>query len=353
MNLNSHITLTMKYLKYILAISIILTLSGNVEACGPYYPDDPGYLKIFRSCSPELEKQWQEGCRFQDYEKEQNCLLWQKITSSSIPLRDIERVVYTASLSEILNLKGESFSDNQFAQWLSVPCHKEDLDYLLVAKEIEEVREYMNNPWYYGYDGDDEHERLAELTKQCHSYKGKHHASRYALQLVRLNFAASDFKSCLALWENSVSKMPQDIVTDMIASYVGGAYVRCGNRQKAIELFTRSQDIGSLISLKVWGDAEEKSEYDDERVKEMEYIFNRFPNSPLLSVKLQEYVRNREAFVYNFDDWKDRDFHDPVPVKYNWVNDSVVADDERPFYDELKQFANKAITSSNCRQKAM
>lgn len=65
----------------------------------------------------------------------------------------------------------------------------------------------------------------------------------------------------------------------MIASYVGGAYSRKGNREKAIELFTRSQDIGSLINLKAWADTEEKSKYTDARVKELEYIFNRFPNS--------------------------------------------------------------------------
>lgn len=74
----------------------------------------------------------------------------------------------------------------------------------------------------------------------------------------------------------------------MIASYVGGAYSRLGNRDKAIELFTRSQDIGSLISLKAWVGVESSSNYTDERVRELEYIYNRFPNSPLLSIKLQE-----------------------------------------------------------------
>lgn len=344
----------MKYLKYILAISFLaFSYVERMEACGPYYADNPNYIKMFRSCSPELERQWQEGCRFQDYEKDENCLLWQSITSISIPLEDIDDVVYTVRLSRLKNLSDGDLSNNDFAQWLSKPEHREDLDYLLIAKEIEEIREYMNNPWYYAYDGDDEHTRLAELKKICQDYNGKRHASRYALQLIRLYFAVGDYKSCIDLWENRVSKMPQNIVTDMIASYVGGAYSRRGNRDKAIELFTQSQDIGSLINLKAWDGVESSSNYTDERIKELEYIFNRFPDSPLLSVKLQEHVRNRESFVYNYEEWKDRNFHDPVLVKTYWDGDSLIADAEPTFYDELKRFAQKAAISKKCHQKGM
>lgn len=326
---------------------------GRTDACGPYYPDDPNYILMFRSCSPELERQWQDGCRFQDYEKEQNCILWQNITSPSIPISDIEKVIYDARLSDINDLSSSSLSNNKFAKWLSNPNHREDLEYIRIAKEIEEIREYMNNPWYYAYEGDDEHSRLTELKEICQDYKGSRHASRYSLQLIRLHFAVGDYKSCIDLWENRVSKFPQNIVTDMIASYVGGAYSRLGNRDKAIELFTQSQDIGSLISLKVWNGVESNSNYTDERVKELEYIYNRFPNSPLLSIKLQEYVRNRESFVYNYEDWKDRGFHDPVLVKTYWKGDSLIADAEQAFYDELKRFAQKASRSNNCHQKGM
>lgn len=351
---NYRTILTMKSLKSILAGSaLLLGAAGTAEACGPYYPDDPNYIPMFRSCSPELERQWQEGCRFQDYEKEQNCLLWQSITTATIPLEDIEKVVYEAMLADLNDLSGANLSNNKFAGWLADPKHIEDLKYIQTAKEIEEIREYMNNPWYYAYDGDHEHLRLAELKETCQAYSGKRHAARYALQLVRLNFAVKDFKNCIDLWEKQVSEMPQDIVTDMIASYVGGAYSRCGNRDKAIELFNRSQDIGSLINLKAWAGVESGSNYTDERIKELEYIFNRFPDSPLLNIKLQEYVRDRESFVYNYTDWKDRGFHDPVLVKTYWRGDSLIADAEPAFYDELKRFAQMAATARRCHQKGM
>lgn len=345
----------MKLLKYILVINILIILGeGRIDACGPYYPSDPNYILMFRSCSPELERQWIEGCRFQEYEKEQNCILWQNITSSSIPLSDIENVVYDARLSDLNDLSRGKLSDNKFAKWLSAPSHREDLEYVRVAKEIEEIREYMNNPWYYAYDGDDEHTRLSELKKVCQNYNGKRHASRYVLQLIRLNFAVGDFRSCIDLWENQVSKMPQDIVTDMIASYVGGAYSRGGNRSKAIELFTRSQDIGSLISMKVWDGVESGSNYTDERVKELEYIFNRFPNSPLLSIKLQRYVRDKESFVYNYyKNREDCEFYDPAKVVTDWTGNSLIEDSEQDFYDELKRFAQKAAVSKRCFQKGM
>lgn len=325
-------------MKYIIAISVLLiSASPKIKACGPYYPEDPFSIKIFRCCSSELEKQWQEGCRFQDYEKDENCLLWQRITSPSISLKDIEKVIYNSYLSQLKELPNGPLSDNSFAKWLSDPSHREDMKYVLVAKEIEELRNGICDPWYYAYDDDDEHIRLEKLQKECQAYTGKRHTARYALQLIRLYFANGDFKKCIDLWENSISKMPQDIITDMIASYVGGAYTRLGKKYKAIELFTRSQDIGSLISLKAWKGAEDSSIYTDDRVKELEYIFNRFPNSPLLSVKLQEYIRNRETFVSDYSDWNGNLF---------------VADEEHNFYHELKQFALKAISTSQCQQQA-
>lgn len=344
----------MKSIKYILTISISCLLGMiHAMACGPYYPEDPASIRIFRSCSPELERQWQEGCRFQDYEKDENCVMWQTITSPAIPLKDIERIVYDTRLDDMRNLSQERFADNKFAHWLTNPANHEDLKYLLTAKEIEELRDYMNDPWYYAYDGDEEHVRLDSLLNLCKNYRGIRHASRYALQLSRLYFARKDFASCRNLWEEKVKSLPKDIVTDMIASYAGGAYSRSGNREKAIELFTRSQDIGSLINMKAWEDTLRTSSYTDRRVKELEYIFTRFPNSPLLSVKLQENIRNRERFVINYADWASRGFHDPVYVDTKWVGDSLVAIDDNAFYNELRRFANRVIASPDCRQKGM
>ena len=139
----------------------------------------------------------------------------------------------------------------------------------------------------------------------------------------------------------------------MAASYVGGAYFRKGNREKAIELYERSEDIGSLISLKAWDYVEKASKYDDHRVQELEYIFNRFPNSPLLSIKLQGFVRERESFVYDYEDWAERGFHDPVNVRTERVGDSLVAVDDREFYDELKKFASQVVQKRECKQKNM
>lgn len=354
MNHNFHIILTMKSIKYILAISaIVIFKTADLEACGPFPPYEPELIRMFRCCSPDLERQWHEGCRFQDYEKDENCLLWQDITSSEIPLRDIRAVVYDAQLKDLRTLPRGPLANNQFAQWLLKPEHKEDMDYIGIAKEIEEIRDFMTDPWYYAYDGDEEHLRLDELLKTCLEYKGNRHADRYALQLTRLYFARKEFGKCIDLWESSAGKLPQNIVTDMIASYVGGAYSRKGSRDKAIELFTRSQDIGSLIALKVWNDSETDSHYTDSRIKELEYIFNRFPNSPLLSVKLQGYIRNRENYTRYFEDLDDVGYRNPVYLTAHWVGDTLVVDDEPVFYNELKQFARRAIASLGCRQKAM
>ncbi len=331
MNQNFHITLTMKSAKYILIISIIAILvTFSSEACCPEMPYSPSDLRIFRCCSPELVRQWREGCRFQDYEKYENSLLWQNVTSASIPQSHIQDVVYGATLKDLLQLPDGPLSDNQYARWLINPEHREDLDYILLAKEIEELREYMSGPWYYAYDGDEEHLRLEQLMSQCEAYNGSRHTARYALQMARLYFAEHDYGRCIDLWEKTVSSLPDNVITDMIASYVGGAYYRMGNREKAIELFTRGGDIGSLISIKGWNYDEEKSRYSDSRVKKLEYIFNRFPDSPLLSVKLQDIVGWMERQIYS---------------EYEPIN--------RTFFDDLSKFAEQVISSVHCHQQGM
>ncbi|MCM1028847.1 MAG: hypothetical protein NC342_01180 [Pseudoflavonifractor sp.] len=344
----------MKSIKYILTISLALIVTTlPASACYIYFPDNDEYVNIFRAYSPTMESQGLEGRRLQESDKYLNCLLWQKITSPSIPLADIERVVYDAPLLHLSNLAQGPLAGNKFAQWLAEPAHSDDLRYLVTAKEIEEIRDLMNSAWYYPYDGDDEHARLDSLTSRCMAYQGSRHQARYALQLTRLYFANKDFEACRALWENKVSSMPQDIVTDMIASYAGGAYLRGGNRPKAIELYDRGQDIGSLRYIKAWDGALASSSYADPRVKEMEYIFSRYPDSPMLSVLLQKYVGKREQFVHDFDDWKRRGFNDPANVPTKWVGDSLVAVTDDDFYNELTRFANSVVASPKCHQKGL
>lgn len=345
----------MKSIKYITLCSLLFVF-GNLcaSACGPYYPYQPSNLRVFRSCSPALERQWNEGCRFQDYENYENCLLWQRVTSKSIPLKDIEEVIYKANSKDLKNLQEGTLAGNAFAHWLADERHNEDLTYVRTAKEIEEIRNYMNDPWYYSYDGDEEHRQLDVLLEICGSYRGQRHVSRYGLQTLRLLFSRKYYQSCIDLWEKTLSRQPHDIVTDMAASYAAGAYYRTGDRDKAIELYEQSQDIGSLIALNAWDSDGFKSEFSDPRVKELDYIMSRFPNTPLLSIKLQEYVRDRETYVNKLREWEEGGRIGPKPYMFiERIGNSWVEEDGNEFYAELKKFARKVIKSRECSQKSL
>lgn len=299
-------------------------------ACGPYSPEKPGTLNIFRTCQECPKTQWDTGVLAKDDRVQQNCLLWQSITAADIPLADIRAVVYKATLADLAGIGGKKFAGNRFAQWLAQPAHKEDLDYLLVAKETEELRAYMQDPWYYGYEGDPQHRRLAQLADTCRAYTGTRHAARYALQDARLCFAAGRHGDCTGIWRR-VGKMPRNVVTDMTAGYVAGAYLRLGNRAKAIEIYERSGDIKSLVELEVWQWREVKSRYKDNRVKALEYVFERQPDCPLLAAELQRQVRDLDfEFARGCED------------------DSV-----KNFCAELKSFAARAAASPRCTQKGM
>lgn len=322
----------MKSIKYIISISIALLYGTSFRstACS-YDVYSPSELNIFRLCDPEMLEQWHKGKRFQEDEKLQNCRLWQKATSPQIKTDEIQQVVYKSSLIQLRSLADGTFASdsvlcqNRFARWLSAPQHKTDLDFLLLAKEVEEIRRYMNDPWYYAYDGDEEHSRLQELCDMAQSSPDRRNASRYALQAIRLMFVLCDYKGCTDYWESTVSKLPDNILRKMAASYVGGAWEWLGDRNKAIGLYEEAEDIGALMNLsgRIGSNPDKLPE-----VARWEAVFNRFPNSPLFKVELQKEITAIES-------WNSKRFSDPTT------------------YEQYLSFFKKAAADTRVKEPAM
>lgn len=84
-----------------------------------------------------------------DYEREENLMLWQTLTSKHIPLRDIEQAVYKDSLQTFIEKTyyyHAKPTDNLFYIYINNTNDDDVKCFLSTAKRLEERRRKMNSP---------------------------------------------------------------------------------------------------------------------------------------------------------------------------------------------------------------
>ena len=179
-------------------------------------------------------------------ERKENCILWQKLTSSEIPLEDIESVVYKYTLTQMKDLMFVQ-DPNAFATWIRTNEDEEIYDFLMLAKICENARGLMNDPWYYPSKNDGTYMSLIEIEAKAKAYKGTRLRDRYALQAVRAMFSAQRYRECIDYWNSIESALPDGLLKEMSRSYLVGAYSRIGQIDVALEYFTDVEDLNSII----------------------------------------------------------------------------------------------------------
>ena len=137
----------MKSLKYLLISAFALFATHEALACWDEWYGPEGYYmyRVYPLMQePTLDI---DGC----YPGAgRNCAGWQELTSSTIPLEDIYKVVYAMPLADFEKVydNRKIKYDNKFIEWIT----KKDsaiLDFLLLAKTNEYIRVKRNSRWYY------------------------------------------------------------------------------------------------------------------------------------------------------------------------------------------------------------
>lgn len=224
----------MKHFSYILFFSLLFT--SSIFACGPF---DRSYLAedyyMFRLFGDNMEGNYPQSSLKAQYLE--NCKEWAKITSQTIPLDDIEQVVYKWSIEKLDSLRTcGAYASNSFAKWLIDHHDNEVIDFLLLAKRNEHVRFEKNSLWYYPVDGDEEVTTLQEILQISSSYTGIRLKDRYLLQAIRALFACFQFEECVDLWKKHESDFRTKIIKQLAADYIYGACERVGNTRILFEL---------------------------------------------------------------------------------------------------------------------
>ncbi len=320
----------MKSIRYI-AVSLFLLMVVSSYACGPDLAE-AGKVLLYRimpideTTYSNYEDTWSSDFYLQrglpvNYEEEMTAL-WKLQTSKDISSEDIKYVVYKANVNYLQNIKKKEYGKNSFAKWLVANGRYDIADYLILAKQCEEVVFSMADPWYYGVDGDKQSQMLEDIIARCKSYKKGPLMGRYTLQLLRALFAQRKYKECVDVWNERKNLLADDAVRKIAELKAASAMNKSGNKQDALKIYATYGDISSIRTVN-GGSIE----------NELEYVYNLQPNSPYLIGELQKWL------IYFGDDWyKNGGWLNYVPNKR--ISDII-------------KVAQKAVKNQKTKNKAM
>lgn len=234
----------MKSKLYLISLLTILPLV-KILACGPFdsLESNPISFKF-------PEKDEPESCV-----GDENVVLWKKLTSPSIPDKDVDEAVYEFTYTQLknaFNAKGEG-RRNSFVRWI-IHHNATDLrDFLLLAKEVEEMRDNRISPWYYpsdaaGFDASaDERVRYDDILERCRRHQTGRLADRYALQAIRLLFSFGEYNKLIGYYRATLQPLPDSNWLKFKAKgYYAGALYRLGHIDEANVIYLETYDIWSI-----------------------------------------------------------------------------------------------------------
>lgn len=239
-----------RYIPKTLVSAIAITLAGAwtaATACGPFYDLIPTPRYFTSDEAEEYEP---------DLQRQENLLLWQSETSPSIPLADIEEVVYGDNVWKFVthipddpSLSSIEPNNNKFLTWIDNTHRYDIIDLLSTAKELEEYRREVNSPWYYPASEKEIYrpEDLANIIENCENNRNSRMKERYALQGVRAFFASGQYDKCISYYEENFAEVPDsNLLKRMSKRYAAGCWSRLGDTAKANEYFAEIGDLSSI-----------------------------------------------------------------------------------------------------------
>lgn len=192
-----------------------------------------------------------------DEQRRENIALWQKLTSDSVSSADIEAAVYHSTLADLRTAFGSGKSDNMLLSWIIANRAQEAQDFLLLAKEVEELRHSRMSKWFYPADKDDPYESedearsFAGVMERCRSHSSGPLADRYGLQYVRILMSLEKYDECFNFFDTNMSPLPDNnLFKRMAKGYVAGCLQRMGQTQRADRMFAEVGDYNSILGDK-------------------------------------------------------------------------------------------------------
>lgn len=231
--------------RFISSVTLLLC-AVSLFACGPFES---------MTFNPFVFHFYQEEETPVIYEKQrdENIALWQDLTSYNIQASEIETAVYKMTLSELHEAFESGSTNNAFLTWIINNQATEIKEFLLLAKELEELRLNRFSPWYYPadknerFDSRTEAEKFASILDRCKKHTIGFLSDRYGLQYVRALMALHKYDECFDFCNKNMSRLPDDnLFRNMAKGYVAGCLKRMGKTEEANKMFAEVGDFNSI-----------------------------------------------------------------------------------------------------------
>ncbi|MCF6401470.1 hypothetical protein L3C95_01210 [Chitinophaga filiformis] len=174
----------------------------HTRSCGPLlFPADLRFalfqpdLSGYNTLAPLYYRMPETGYFRSDPQQRdyfRNCREWQKITGKAVALKDIYTIQYDISPDDFIyayrHADWNQLKDNSFVQWLRMPAHKKELDYMAFAKQVEFSQFYNRDPWEVNSPVINTEALIDTAVRNCGSIASTFLRQRYAFQIVKLQF---------------------------------------------------------------------------------------------------------------------------------------------------------------------
>ena len=216
---------------YFLAISLSLLTTSASLACG-WYGDDPSYYDLFH-CTQELpnlaEQHTNESAQF-----------WARY--AGLPADD-------ALLSAVRYLRMDDFEDSEEPTTnLLITTLREQgkTDAIALLKINTELNELVESTqfWYYKKVTPEEYQQV--LDKANALKVGKDLSKRLTFLKMRILARLNADDAMMRLWTDEASRWEPSEIRDRMEGYVAGIYFRKGDYDKALPIYFRLRDGGSI-----------------------------------------------------------------------------------------------------------
>ena len=280
----------MMKLKRFIAVSLLLVITMRAYACW-WEMSHAGNVLLYR-VMPLDESDYNQYCTTWDSDcmlhhgvdyKQENLKLWQLQTSTSIPLEDIEYVVYKVDIRYLQDIRDKKEIpdqyENAFLKWINAHKRKDIIDLLILAKQNEHINNSMTNPWYYRVEDSYNFKMLADIVEKCQAYKTGVLLDRYALQTIRALCTLREYQKCVAYWDDVKRKMPNNVIKKIAELKAASALYKVGRHEEASEIYAKYGDVNSIRVINGWINK-----------NEFEFVYEHHPNSPYLEGEIQKWL---------------------------------------------------------------
>lgn len=269
--------------------------------------------------------------RYQDYTfRKENLKLWKEQTGAKVDKAELERIVYKSTFKEI----------KEHRSYCEGIIGKEAFKFLCLAKECEELRAELNDPWYYPSKEDPCTDNLARVAERAMAYKGKKWINRYALQALRALESLKMDSTAVRYWESVAPKMDDDVIRMMAERHIAAAYYAIGQRDKAMHMYAKMGDITSMyfIYTRECDDPHGHPLGRNGRGDIIRCVYEECPNSPFFKDVLQ-------SILTHFDNDHLQKRH------YDWC--CREEQDELDLINAIISVGNRAVKDNRVEDKAM